>query len=115
MAEKSGLRNQKVISFGPCYARPPDPGLENAPPWSFTVKHTDTQESVETPSHPCLVSSVPQTPSNQSAPPITLPGGSQDGFLGIRLSSHDLSTLQKVNEDIETLVFHDIIAALVSL
>ena len=88
---------------------------ENAPPWSFTVQHTDTQESVETPSHPCLVSSVPQTPNNQSTPPITLPGGSQDGFLGIRLSSHDLSTLQKVNEDIKTLVFHDIIAALVSL
>ena len=92
---------------------------ENAPPWSFTVQHTDTQESVERLSHPCLVSAVPQTPNNQVHTTNNSAWWLSGWFPWDKIvngnSSHDLSTLQKVNEDIKTLVLHDIIAALVSL
>ena len=74
---------------------------ENAPPHSFSVQQTDTQEYFKT---PFLVPSVPQTPNNQVHPSNNSAWGLSGGFPWDKIvngnSSQDISILQKVSDEL---------------
>ena len=74
---------------------------ENAPPLSFTVQPTGTQEPFKMPSHPFLVPSVPQTPNSQVHPSNNSAWGISGGFPWDKIvngnTSQDISSFQKVS------------------
>ena len=70
---------------------------ENAPPLSFTVQPTGTQEPFKMPSHSFLVPSVPQTPNSQVHPSNNSTWGFSWDKIVNGNTSQDISSFQKVS------------------